>query len=229
MSGVAVKPNPVFTGAEFVMRARARLSPLPFEAPPSQGVAGLRGDHIMNPMSTPSPRRLAQLRSAAVLVPVMVREGEATLLLTQRTEELPAHAGQVAFPGGKVEEEDETPLHAALREAQEEIGLPPDHAEPLGYLRPYHTTSGFKVIPVVAAVTPGFDIVPDESEVAAVFEARHAWFPRLRRLDAVVFGEAGMGVLRLSRPTVVQITRDPPTSYRLEGSGSRRRLRFVPR
>ncbi|HXK53261.1 MAG TPA: CoA pyrophosphatase [Hyphomicrobiales bacterium] len=170
MSGVAVKPNPVFTGAEFVMRARARLSPLPFEAPPSQGVAGLRGDHIMNPMSTPSPRRLAQLRSAAVLVPVMVREGEATLLLTQRTEELPAHAGQVAFPGGKVEEEDETPLHAALREAQEEIGLPPDHAEPLGYLRPYHTTSGFKVIPVVAAVTPGFDIVPDESEVAAVFE-----------------------------------------------------------
>lgn len=64
-------------------------------------------------------------------------------------------------------------------------------------------------------------------EVAAVFEARHAWFPRLRRLDAVVFGEAGMGVLRLSRPTVVQVTRDPPTSYRLEGNGSRRRLRFV--
>ena len=64
---------------------------------------------------------------------------------------------------------------AALREAQEEIGLPPDHAEPLGYLRPYHTTSGFKVIPVVAAVTPGFDIVPDESEVAAVFEVPLAY------------------------------------------------------
>ena len=69
-----------------------------------------------------------------------------------------------------MEDVDETPLHAALREAQEEIGLPPANAEPLGYLRPYHTTSGFKVIPVVAAVTPGFDIVPDESEVAAVFE-----------------------------------------------------------
>ena len=170
MSGVAVKPNPVFTGAEFVMRARARLSPLPFEAPPSQGVAGLRGDHIMNPMSTPSPRRLAQLRSAAVLVPVMVREGEATLLLTQRTEELPAHAGQVAFPGGRIDPEDASPEAAAMREAHEEVALDPALVTPVGRLPDYLTGSGYRIVPVLATIAPGRALTPNPDEVDAVFD-----------------------------------------------------------
>jgi 8-oxo-dGTP pyrophosphatase MutT (NUDIX family) len=170
MSDIAPTGWDDFTSDGFVTRARACLSQEPYERAPELGADGLRGDHVLNPFSTPSPERLATLRTAAVLVPVMVHEGEAGVLLTQRTEELPAHAGQVAFPGGKIEAQDETPIHAALREAEEEIGLPSSHVEPLGYLRPYHTTSGFKVIPVVGAVRPGFTVVPDEREVAAVFE-----------------------------------------------------------
>lgn len=170
MRDIASRKKGGFASDEFVTRARACLLQEPHECPPELGAEGLRGDHVLNPFSTPSPERLASLRSAAVLVPVIAHRGEASVLLTLRTEELPAHAGQVAFPGGKIEPQDETPVHAALREAEEEIGLPTSHVEPLGYLRPYHTTSGFKVIPVVGAVRPGFTVVPDEREVAAVFE-----------------------------------------------------------
>ncbi|HSM19158.1 MAG TPA: CoA pyrophosphatase [Hyphomicrobiales bacterium] len=128
------------------------------------------GDHIIDPGLSEAVEAIPALRLAAVLVPVIAHPGEATVLLTQRTEHLPAHAGQIAFPGGKIEDHDATPLCAALREAQEEVGLPPDHVEPIGYLRPYHSRTGFNIVPVVALVRPGFTLVLDRSEVEDAFE-----------------------------------------------------------
>ena len=110
-----------------------------------------------------------EFRAAAVLVPIVARDS-LTVLLTERTAHLPAHAGQIAFPGGKIEPDDDGPLAAALREAREEIGLSPDAVEPIGFLDAYRTGTGFVISPVVALVEPGFGIVPDASEVADVFE-----------------------------------------------------------
>jgi 8-oxo-dGTP pyrophosphatase MutT (NUDIX family) len=108
-------------------------------------------------------------RTAAVLVPIVRRES-LTVLLTERSAHLQRHAGQIAFPGGKMEEHDESPLAAALREAEEEIGLSPQHVEPVGYLDNYRTRTGFHIIPVVGLVSPEFELRIDRSEVADVFE-----------------------------------------------------------
>lgn len=107
-------------------------------------------------------------RPAAVLVPV-VAHAALTVLLTQRTDGLAHHPGQIAFPGGKMEP-DETPLATALREANEEIGLDPAVVEPLGYLDPYRTGTGYLVFPVVALVRNGFTLKLDPREVADAFE-----------------------------------------------------------
>lgn len=123
-------------------------------------------DYDLNP--TVRPTDAPQLRPAAVLVPIVIG-APLNVLLTQRTTHLAAHAGQIAFPGGKIEPQDETPLAAALREAQEEIGLDPGFVEPLGYVEPYETSTGFLVTPVVAAVKPGFSLRPDPHEVADIF------------------------------------------------------------
>jgi 8-oxo-dGTP pyrophosphatase MutT (NUDIX family) len=115
---------------------------------------------------------LAQMpppRPAAVLVPIMLRD-ELTVLLTQRSNDLPSHPGQISFPGGKVEPEDETPIACAVREAHEEIGLPRDRVEPLGFLDSYRTGTGFEITPVVALVKPGFQPTLDPREVLEVFE-----------------------------------------------------------
>jgi 8-oxo-dGTP pyrophosphatase MutT (NUDIX family) len=111
-----------------------------------------------------------ELTPAAVLFPIVQRAGGQTVLLTQRTAHLRDHAGQISFPGGRIEAGDPSPVHAALRETEEEIGLAREHVEILGFLPEYHTGTGFRVTPVVALVTPPFVLVPDPFEVAEVFE-----------------------------------------------------------
>jgi 8-oxo-dGTP pyrophosphatase MutT (NUDIX family) len=108
-------------------------------------------------------------RPAAVLVGV-VDHPEPSVLLTMRTSDLPNHAGQIAFPGGKIDPGDATPLAAALREADEEIGLDGALIEPIGYLDLYLTFTGFRILPVVARVIPNYDLRINASEVADAFE-----------------------------------------------------------
>lgn len=108
--------------------------------------------------------------AAAVLVPIVDRGDAATVLLTRRTEHLRDHAGQISFPGGRVEPEDADAAATALREAAEEVGLAHDHVEVIGHLPTYTTVTHFVVTPVVAIVTPPFELTLDPFEVAAAFE-----------------------------------------------------------
>ena len=110
------------------------------------------------------------LMAAAVLVPIVLRQPEPTVLLTQRTAHLRDHAGQVSFPGGRVEPHDTSAEATALRETAEEIGLDARHVEIIGRLPLFLTSTGFAVTPVVALVTPPFELAPDDFEVAEVFE-----------------------------------------------------------
>ena len=126
----------------------------------------LSGDHDLNPGSFP----VTVLTQAAVLVPIIDRPEGLTILLTQRTAHLTDHAGQISFPGGRVEAEDRDATATALRETVEEIGLPPDHVEVLGRLDTYVTGTGYEVVPIVGLISPPFPIVPDPFEVAEVFE-----------------------------------------------------------
>ncbi len=126
-----------------------------------------RGDHNLNPGTYPEDR--AALTPAAVLVPLINRTDGLTVLLTERTEHLATHAGQVSFPGGHTEE-GETPEQTALRETDEEVGLAPDKVTVLGRLDHYVTRTGFMVTPVVGLIEPPFDVHPDPHEVAEVFE-----------------------------------------------------------
>ncbi|MFN3860484.1 MAG: CoA pyrophosphatase [Roseateles sp.] len=111
-----------------------------------------------------------QPAGAAVLVPLVQRESGLQLLLTRRTDHLRDHAGQISFPGGRVEPEDDGPVATALRETEEEIGLGRQHIEVIGQLPVYSTVTAFQVTPVVAVVTPGFTLRLDEFEVAEAFE-----------------------------------------------------------
>ncbi len=126
-----------------------------------------RGDHDLNPGLLPP---IDRMRAAAVLVPLVARPEGTTILLTRRTEHLQHHAGQISFPGGRVEESDASPEDAALRETEEEIGLKRDRIEVMGRLGLYRTRTGFEITPVVGWVSPPFDLSPDRYEVAEVFE-----------------------------------------------------------
>jgi 8-oxo-dGTP pyrophosphatase MutT (NUDIX family) len=188
------------TGQEFFRRARARLS---LEVPAAlydHAAPGKRGDLDLD-QSLWERAGVAATRPAAVLIPVVDRP-EPTVLLTQRTE-LPSHPGQIAFPGGKIEPLDPTPADAALREAEEEIGLTPALIEPIGYLDLYLTFSGYRILPTVARVRPGYRLVLSPQEVADAFEVplaflmdaqNHAlhsrdWKGVIRKYYAMPFGE----------------------------------------
>ncbi len=189
------------SGADFFARVRARLT---LDVPPGLTDASItptRGDHDADPVME-KIAKVRPIRPAAVLVPV-VDHAEPTVLLTQRAQHLPDHPGQVSFPGGKIDEGDQSPLASALREAEEEIGLDRSFVEPIGYLDLYMTTLGYRIVPVIARVSPGFSLTLNESEVDATFEVplgylmdqnnveRHArdWQGMTRHYYAITFGE----------------------------------------
>jgi 8-oxo-dGTP pyrophosphatase MutT (NUDIX family) len=155
-------------GQEFFDRARARLTLDVPAALSDLSAPARRGDLDLDPATWVRAGVVAS-RPAAVLVPVIDRPTP-TVILTLRTADLASHAGQIAFPGGKIEPDDVSPLGAALREAHEEIGLAPALVEPLGYLDLYLTFSGFRILPTVARVAPGYALSLNKSEVAEAFE-----------------------------------------------------------
>lgn len=128
--------------------------------------AAVRGDWDFHHGGAPSTRALTP---AAVLIPIISR-AEPTVLFTRRTDTLRRHAGQVAFPGGRIDPDDSGPVAAALREAHEEIALSPDDVQVLGTLDRYETGTGYSITPVVGIVPPDLPLVPCEAEVAALFE-----------------------------------------------------------
>ncbi len=128
-----------------------------------------RSDDDLNPEARVIPADEAP-RPAAVLVPLVPRDGGLHMILTQRQPHLRQHAGQVAFPGGRIDLADTGPVAAALRETEEETGIMPSFVEPLGFLDTYLTSTNYRVVPVVGLVRPGFTVMPHDAEVADVFE-----------------------------------------------------------
>jgi 8-oxo-dGTP pyrophosphatase MutT (NUDIX family) len=156
------------SSAEFFARALARLR---FDIP-----AGLTDPSLVPASGDQGTDRMLQIlareqpiRPAAVLVP-LVDHPQPTVLLTQRSAHLNDHAGQISFPGGKIDATDASPLDTALREAEEEIGLSREFIDPIGYLDLYGTSFGFRILPAVARIKPGFKLRINHSEVDDVFE-----------------------------------------------------------
>ena len=193
-----------WSDADFRERLQAALHPEPschvFD--PRRAMAHARSDFDLSPEAVADIDLAVPPRPAAVLVPIVMRE-TLTVLLTERSAHLPSHAGQIAFPGGKLEPHDAGPLGAALRETEEEIGLARSHISPVGYLDNYRTGTGFHIVPVVGLVEPTFELDVDTSEVASVFEVplsflmsplnhqhhQREWRGRVRTYYAMPFGE----------------------------------------
>jgi 8-oxo-dGTP pyrophosphatase MutT (NUDIX family) len=127
---------------------------------PAGAIAGDQGAGSRNPA----------LRAASVLVPIVARAPELTVLFTRRTAHLRSHSGQVSFPGGGAEAHDESPESTALRETREEIGLDPSRVELLGHLSEYHTGTGYRITPFIGVVSLPFELHLDRLEVEEVFE-----------------------------------------------------------
>ncbi|MEO1192796.1 MAG: CoA pyrophosphatase [Pseudomonadota bacterium] len=160
---------------------RRRGSPQPLKSgePP-------RGDHELNPeLYDPD----APLRQAAVLVPIVLNAEEPSLLLTRRTAHLKHHSGQIAFPGGRIEPEDPDPEAAALRETEEEVGLPQQQIDLVGRLDTYVTRTGFNVFPVIGLLRPPYHLVLQESEVESAFEVPLSFLldPASRQTDSRLY------------------------------------------
>ena len=186
---------------DFFERARARLTLDTPEGLNDPAIIPRHGDHQIDPVIQ-AMAEIRPIRPAAVLVPI-VDHPSPTVLLTVRTAHLPDHPGQIAFPGGKIEAEDKSPLAASMREAWEEIGLEQQFVEPLGYLDLYMTSLGYRIVPALARVRPGFRLTLNASEVDDTFEvplaflmaeANHkqesrAWKGMMRTVYAMPFGE----------------------------------------
>lgn len=163
MSGKAL----TLGAAEFAALARERLRPHPPE--PGDLIARPRGDHEGQEHPVPVPDEMRAI-PAAVLIGVVPRPEGPTVLLTQRAATLRKHSAQVAFPGGRVDAVDGSPVVTALRETEEEIGLSREKITTLGFLDAYLTGTGYRIVPVVALVEPPFSLTLNPSEVAAAFE-----------------------------------------------------------
>ena len=188
-----------FSAEGFRRLARERLLREPPQGAFDPNRLPERGDHQLAPDILPADG--SRHRKAAVLVPVVARDDEAGVLLTRRAAHLRDHSGQVAFPGGKIDEADPSATAAALREAFEEIGLARAHISPLGYLDAYLSGTGYRILPVVALVSPGYVLALNPDEVDAAFEvplrflmtpenhARHAreWRGALRHYYAMPY------------------------------------------
>ena len=161
--------GPGFDAARFRDHAASRLrAELPDDAmaPEAMPVAS---DYLLGGLP-PDPARVKLAQRAAVMTPIALRPGGPTMIFIRRADHLRSHSGQVAFPGGKIDP-GERPLAAALREAEEEIGLEADQVEPLGWLDPYLTGTNFRIAPLVALVSGDFCPRIDAGEVAECFEA----------------------------------------------------------
>ena len=206
----APRSNPA---QNFYERAATRLS---FVVPPGltdPAITPTRGDHDIDPVME-AIAQVRPIRPAAVLIPVIDR-AEPAILLTQRTTGLTSHAGQIAFPGGKLDPTDTSPLAAALREAEEEVGLDRRFVHPIGYLDVYMTTLGFRIVPTLARVDPDFKLTLSPAEVHDAFEVplrflmqpnnyqrrRREWRGMMRTTYAIPFGDRDIwgvtaGILR---------------------------------
>ena len=157
------------TASEFFSRAQERLTfdvPVGFADP---NVIPRHDQQDADPAVVAAIAGVRPIRLAAVLVPIIERD-EPSVLLTQRTAQLADHAGQISFPGGKIDASDESPVAAALREAEEEIALPRRFVQPIGYLDVHMTPFGHRIVPVLARVRPGFALRFNKGEVDDAFE-----------------------------------------------------------
>ncbi|MGI9384518.1 MAG: CoA pyrophosphatase [Methyloligellaceae bacterium] len=170
MDSVGQNSRVAFTALDLRQRAAGTLIVPDRVSSAVMSDAAGRGDYDLTPDLCGETDGLERPTAAAVLVPIVDRAPEATVLLTLRTDDLPTHAGQIAFPGGKMEAVDGTPLDTALRETREEIGLAPEFVDVVGFLDTYQTGTGYRIAPAVAVVSSGFTLALDGTEVAEAFE-----------------------------------------------------------
>jgi 8-oxo-dGTP pyrophosphatase MutT (NUDIX family) len=196
------QPDRLFSPSDVFARINARVS----SALPAGALDVLHlpndGDHRLNGWVI-GPDFLATTKVAAVLIGLVERGGALNVLLTQRASALRTHSGQIAFPGGKIDPADASPAAAALREVEEEIGIPAGRIDILGHLSPYLSGSGFRILPVVARINTPFETALNPDEVAELFEVPFAflmseanhqlrereWQGKTRQFYAMPFGE----------------------------------------